>query len=86
MGPALRPWSPAASRFAKLPRGPASCRNSDIRAHFGLQRATKVERLVVRWPGGRVEEFSDIDADQWLVITEGKGLAVRRTQGNVAEL
>ena len=73
-------------QIRQIAAGTSFLSHSDTRAHFGLQRDTKVEQLVVRWPGGRVEEFRDLDADQWLVITEGKGLAVRRTQGNVAGL
>ena len=68
----------------QIAAGTSFLSHSDIRAHFGLQRATKVDRLVVRWPGGRVEEFRDLDADQWLVITEGKGLAVHQPLGNFA--
>ena len=60
-------------QIRQIVAGTSFLSHSDIRAHFGLQRATKVERLVVRWPGGRVEEFRDLDADQWLVITEGQG-------------
>ena len=62
----------------QIAAGTSFLSHSDIRAHFGLQRAAKVDQLMVRWPGGRVEEFRDLDADQWLVITEGKGFAAHR--------
>ena len=52
--------------------------HSDTRAHFGLQQTDKIDRLVIQWPSGTTEEFHDIDADQWLVITEGKGLTRRQ--------
>lgn len=73
-------------QIRQIAAGTSFLSHSDIRAHFGLQQATKVERLVVRWPGGRVEEFRDLDANQWLVIAEGQGLVARRRPGPFAEL
>jgi hypothetical protein len=40
--------------------------------HFGLGDAPKVDRLVVRWPSGRVQELKDIPADRHVVVEEGK--------------
>ncbi len=36
--------------------------------HFGLGRADQVERIVVTWPDGRLEELEQVPADQHLVI------------------
>jgi hypothetical protein len=41
-------------------------------AHFGLADATRVERLAIRWPSGRVQELSDLPSDQHIMIDEGK--------------
>jgi enediyne biosynthesis protein E4 len=46
---------------------------NDLRVHFGLGRTTRVEGVLVRWPSGVVEEWSDIAADQFLTLTEGTG-------------
>ncbi|MGH9750539.1 MAG: CRTAC1 family protein [Candidatus Polarisedimenticolia bacterium] len=47
----------------------------DRRLHFGLNDATRVERIVVRWPGRRgfVEEWRDLPVDRALVLEQGKG-------------
>jgi len=37
---------------------------SDPRVHFGLGPSTSVERLEVRWPGGRTRTWTDFGADQ----------------------
>ncbi len=37
----------------------------------GLGTATRVQRLVVRWPRGTQQVFTDLAADQTLLITEG---------------
>jgi tetratricopeptide (TPR) repeat protein len=42
--------------------------------HFGLGDATKVERVVVRWPQrGAVETFTGFDADRHYVLVQGSG-------------
>jgi hypothetical protein len=42
-------------------------------AVFGLGAATRVDRLTVRWPSGKVEEFSGVDAGR-VVLAETGGL------------
>jgi hypothetical protein len=46
---------------------------NDLRVHFGLGRATRVEGVLVRWPSGLVEQWSGIPADQLSTLTEGTG-------------
>jgi hypothetical protein len=38
--------------------------------HFGLGAAGAVERLQVRWPSGRVQEFSNLAGDRHIIIDE----------------
>jgi len=38
--------------------------------HFGLGDAETIERLVVRWPDGNLQAFSDLPADNVFMITE----------------
>jgi hypothetical protein len=45
----------------------------DLRAHFGLGAASKVDRLWVRWPNGLEEEWRDVAADQIFILREGTG-------------
>jgi enediyne biosynthesis protein E4 len=40
--------------------------------HFGLGDAEVVERLVIRWPSGRVQELRGLKADRHIVVDEGK--------------
>lgn len=40
----------------------------DLRLHFGLGRATRIERLEIRWPDGSTRSLSDVEADQRLTI------------------
>ncbi len=38
--------------------------------HFGLGDATRVERLTIRWPSGKVQELTDLAADRHVLISE----------------
>jgi hypothetical protein len=41
--------------------------------HLGLARATRVERLVLRWPKtGRMQEFRELEVDQHIQVVEGE--------------
>jgi enediyne biosynthesis protein E4 len=50
---------------------------SDPRLLFGLGNAARVDRIVVRWPSGTIEEIKDEPADQVLVVQEGHGVIAR---------
>ena len=53
---------------------------NDLRVHFGLGRTTRVEGVLVRWPSGAVERWSDIAADQILTLKEGTGTPAKWEQ------
>jgi hypothetical protein len=42
--------------------------SEDPRCHFGLGKAQRVSRLVVRWPGGAVSRLTDVSANQVLEV------------------
>lgn len=48
---------------------------NDLRLHFGLGKAPLIERAEVIWPGGRREVFTNLKANQVVVLEEGKGRA-----------
>ncbi len=50
----------------------------DFRVHFGLGHATKAD-LTIRWLDGKVETITGLDANQWIVIREGKGVVERHS-------
>jgi hypothetical protein len=49
---------------------------SDLRVHFGLGSATKIEWVQVRWPSGLVERFEDLPVDAIHTLKEGSGTPV----------
>jgi enediyne biosynthesis protein E4 len=50
---------------------------SDLRVHFGMGKAPRAERLEIRWPSGAVEVLQDVEANQILTVTEGRGVTSR---------
>ena len=46
---------------------------SDLRVHFGLANATRVDEVEIRWPSGRVDVLKNLDADNFYYLLEGKG-------------
>ncbi len=48
--------------------------NSDPRLHFGLGAATKVDKVEIQWPSGKVHEIAMPAVDQIFTIDEVKGL------------
>jgi hypothetical protein len=45
---------------------------SDRRVHFGLGKATAVDRLEIRWPDGQVDTYTRLKAGRYLTLREGK--------------
>jgi hypothetical protein len=47
---------------------------NDLRVHFGLNQATKIDSLEIRWPSGKVETIKDLEADKFYSVLEGQGV------------
>ena len=48
--------------------------SSDLRLHFGLGAATKVEKVEIHWPSGKREEIVVPGVDRILTVVEGQGV------------
>ena len=52
---------------------------SDLRLHFGLGKASRVDSLEVLWPvTKKAERFTDLEADRIITIKEGSGIVARQ--------
>jgi hypothetical protein len=47
---------------------------SDLRVHFGLGDASKVETVEIRWPSGANETLKNLAADHFYSVLEGRGV------------
>ena len=51
--------------------------NNDMRVHFGLGSATKLDSVQVRWPSGLVEQFDNLAVDSIHTLKEGADVSVK---------
>lgn len=58
---------------------------SDLRAHFGLNKSIKADSVEVRWPGGLKQVFRDIPADRFYRLEQGKGGRASSDQQQIGE-
>ncbi len=49
---------------------------SSKRIHFGLGEALAIDRVTIRWPGGKEERFGSLAVDRDYRIRQGSGVAV----------
>jgi hypothetical protein len=47
---------------------------NDLRIHFGLGKAEKVDTLEIRWPSGQIDTLKDVKANQLIFVKEGAGI------------
>jgi len=47
---------------------------NDLRLHFGLGSATKIDKVEIHWPSGLTEELKDLAVDKHYNVLEGKGI------------
>ena len=47
---------------------------NDLRVHFGMGKAEKVDLLEIRWPSGLLEKLENIKPNQVIFVKEGQGI------------
>src|SRR5262249_16226123 len=47
---------------------------NDLRVHFGLGHATKIDSVEIHWPSGATETLKDLPADKFYSVLESKGI------------
>ena len=62
------------SQIDEVRSGGSYISQSDLRVHFGLGKAQKVELLEIHWPSGQVDTFKDVKANQVIFVKEGDGV------------
>jgi len=53
---------------------------NDLRVHFGLGSATKMDAVEIRWPSGLVERIENLPVDAIHTLKEGAGVAVQSAE------
>jgi hypothetical protein len=50
---------------------------NDLRVHFGLANAAKIDSIEIRWPSSKVEKLTNLPADHFYAILEGSGVVAQ---------
>jgi hypothetical protein len=78
IGARLRLAAAGRTQIREVKAGSSYLGQNDLRSHFGLGTATRVDRLEVKWPSGRVDVVQDLQSDQIVTIREGDGAIGRQ--------
>ena len=47
---------------------------SSLNVHFGIGLATTIDQVIIRWPSGIVDTFTNVNPNQTLLVVEGSSL------------
>ncbi len=47
---------------------------NDLRIHFGLGSAERIDHVEIRWPSGAIDKIENLAADKFYSVLEGKGI------------
>ncbi len=47
---------------------------NDLRIHFGLGSAAKIDRVEIHWPSGQTESLTNLATDHYYSVLEGQGI------------
>jgi enediyne biosynthesis protein E4 len=63
--------------------GASYASNNDMRVHFGMGAAAKVDWLQIRWPSGLLERYEGLAPDAVHTLREGTGIPIQAAQKNM---
>ena len=58
-------------QIEELRSGGSYFSQNDLRLHFGLDQAKKVDSVEMRWLSGQVDQFHNLDSNKLYVLEEG---------------
>ena len=73
IGARLKITSNGMTQTGDVRSGGSYLSQNDLRVHFGLGSATKVDEVEIRWPSGTIDVLRNLAADQFYAVVEGKG-------------
>ena len=62
------------TQTAEVHSGGSYLSQNDVRVHFGVGSARKIDTVEIRWLSGKVETFGDLAPDQFYSVLEGQGI------------
>lgn len=77
IGARLRLTAGPHTQVREIKAGGSYMSQHEMRAHFGLGRAGRADRLEIRWPGGQTSVFENLPANHLITVREGESAARR---------
>src|SRR4051794_12549376 len=74
LGAVVRIQSASGKQSDMMRSGGSYCSQSDLALNYGLGKDDRVSTLEIDWPSGAHQKLSDIPANQFLTVSEEKGL------------
>jgi hypothetical protein len=62
------------TQTSEIHSGGSYLSQNDLRVHFGLGSATKIDSVEIRWPSGAVDRIGSLAPDQFYAVLEGRGI------------
>ena len=78
IGTRVRVTAGERSQIDEVMSGGSYYSQNDLRLHFGLGKAAKLDSLEIAWPSGTKEQFKNLEANQLLTVQEAKGIIEHR--------
>ena len=75
IGATVRIFHGGTSQSRLVKSGSSYLSQSELPVTFGVGKRDRVDRVVVQWPGGRTEEFENVETGRAYDCTEGRGIA-----------
>jgi len=72
MGARVRVVTGSVAQIREIAGGGSYLSQSDLRAHFGIGKAIRAERVEVKWPSGQSQVFQNLEADKFYLIEESR--------------
>jgi hypothetical protein len=84
IGTKVRVTAGGLTQYDEVRSGGSYLSSSDLRLHFGLGGAARIDRLELTWPSGQKEIVEEPPIDHILVVKEGAGLVESKPFRNTA--
>ena len=74
LGAKVRVVAGSLSEIDEVRSGGSYLSQNDLRVHFGLGSADRVDRVEVRWPSGGTQVLQNLAPDRFYIVKEGEGI------------
>ena len=74
LGAKIRLTAGGMTQIEEVRSGGSYLSQNDLRVHFGIGSATRIDSVEIRWPSGMLDALKSLSPDKFYSVLEGKGL------------